>query len=126
MSKEVFLMTELNPDIAILPVRCKERPVKGIAGRVDWICGGILTRYIVEGRVKERSGEKFLYYNPTKFKFPIVFLFYSNEKFLKASIEDVIKDISPNRVFVDISVVSCSIELNVNGVEVFIYSSINL
>lgn len=123
MGKEILLMVEIHPDIAVLPVKCGEKPLKGIAGRIDWICGGVLSRFIFSGKVKEESGEKFLYYNPEKFDFPLIFLFYSDEDSLKVEAEKVITDISPRRVFIDLSIVRSSIELNVDGIEVFMYST---
>ena len=122
MSREIFFIEEISPDIVILPIKCGERPIKGIAGKMDWICGGVILRLIETNKVEEKEGEKILYFNPKKFPFPLLFVFYSRTALLQKNLQSVIKNLSPKKVFIDTSQLSGSLELKMNGIEIFTYS----
>lgn len=99
----IWAMRNLTPDLAIIPVKIKQRPFSGLAGNIDWICGGILSKLIKDGKVSETDGEVLMYSNLKKFPFPLVFAFFDGSQSLSATVQKVIKNIGVKRVFLDIS-----------------------
>lgn len=116
----IFLMRKLSPDVAILPVKSGERPLSGLAGNVDWVTGGFLSRLIKKGRVQELDGEVLMYSNREKFPFPLVFAFFRDGDSLRGTIKRVIENLGAKKVFLDFSVIPF-LEISVGDIEIIKY-----
>jgi len=110
-------MRILSPDLAIIPVQIGVRPFSGLAGDIDWICGGILSNLIKNGKVAEKDGEVLMYSNLKKFPFPVVFAFFEGSKSLHTTVNRILECMDARRVFLDLSTVE-DIEVEKKGIDV--------
>jgi hypothetical protein len=101
----ISLMRNFSPDLAIIPVQIGVRPISGLAGDIDWICGGILSNLIKNGKVVERDGEVLMYSNLKKFPFPLVFTFFDGVSSLHRTVNRVLEYIGAKKVFLDLSTI---------------------
>jgi len=113
----ITLMRTISPDLAIIPVQIGLRPLSGLAGEIDWICGGILSNLIKNGKVVEKDGEVLMYSNLKKFPFPLVFTFFEGSSTLHRTVNRLLEDMGAKKVFLDLSLIE-EIEIEKKDIDI--------
>ena len=65
----------VTDEAVVLPIFADERPLRGIAGLVDWRLNGALSRWIAAGRFQAEEGDALLYPDRGRLSFERVILF---------------------------------------------------
>jgi len=117
----ISFMRNLSPDLAIIPVQIGIRPISGLAGEIDWICGGVLSHLIKNGKVLECDGETLMYSNFKKFPFPLVFVFFDGFQSLSRTIKKVIEDTGAKKIFLNLATLD-DIEIEKKDIEIIKFS----
>ncbi len=58
---ELKFLDEVSADAVVLGIFDGERPLRGLAGLIDWRLNGLITSWLMDGRFVAQSGEMLLY-----------------------------------------------------------------
>ncbi|MFQ5543074.1 MAG: M17 family peptidase N-terminal domain-containing protein [Nitrospiria bacterium] len=103
---------KLRTELLVVPYFEDVRPLGGLAGEIDWLYSGVLSRVLLQRRIVGKMGENLLYVTRGKLHTPLTILVgfgplssYGYSQFTKNA-----KMI--HRVLKDLGVHSCAIELD--------------